>query len=335
MMRSPNVEKFDVFLCHNSEDKAFIRDIAQQLRAQNLVPWLDEEQLIPGRDWLDILEQDITKIKTVAVFVGRSGLRPWQKREVSVFLREFVERGIPVIPVLLKNALEQPMLPILLKNMSWVDFRRQEPEPFQSLLWGITGNRAPSNRSITSLAVSQEPTGDRQPQSVQPRQNVQDAQYQKLEELLKAQKWIDADRETYRMLIIAVGKKRGDMLEEEELLNFPCANLKKIDGLWVKYSQGRFRFSVQKQIYVECGGKLDSRFDKQVWEKFGDRVGWRPRGEWRYSYDDLIKEASLIFPRIFPGGWGRSEFFGGGRCGGDRVGGVFSLLSHRDLRTVA
>ena len=133
--------QFDVFLCHNSEDKPFIRDIARQLRAQNLTPWLDEEQLIPGRDWLDILEQDIERIKTVAVFVGKAGVGPWQRREISAFLREFVELGTPVIPVLLKNTPAQPKLPILLKNMTYVDFRKQETDPFEYLLWGITGTR--------------------------------------------------------------------------------------------------------------------------------------------------------------------------------------------------
>lgn len=133
--------QFDVFLCHNSEDKRFIRDIARQLRAQNLTPWLDEEQLIPERDWLDILEQDIAVIKTVAVFVGEKGVGPWQRREISAFLREFVKQGTPVIPVLLENAPAQPQLPLLLKNMTYIDFRLQESDPFGSLLWGITGTR--------------------------------------------------------------------------------------------------------------------------------------------------------------------------------------------------
>ena len=135
--------QFDVFLCHNSEDKPFIRDIARQLRAQNLTPWLDEEQLIPGRDWLDILEQDIERIKTVAVFVGKAGVGPWQRREISAFLREFVELGTPVIPALLNNTPAQPKLPILLKNMTYVDFRKQETDPFEYLLWGIRGQRSP------------------------------------------------------------------------------------------------------------------------------------------------------------------------------------------------
>jgi formylglycine-generating enzyme required for sulfatase activity len=146
--------QFDVFLCHNSEDKPFIRSIAQQLRAHNLTPWLDEEQLMPGRDWLDILEQDIGRIKTVAVFVGKAGVGPWQRREISTFLREFVELGTPVMPVLLANAPAKPQLPILLKNMTYVDFRRQESKPFESLLWGITGRRSiqePRNGQSESL----------------------------------------------------------------------------------------------------------------------------------------------------------------------------------------
>jgi hypothetical protein len=146
--------QFDVFLCHNSEDKPFIRSIAQQLRAHNLTPWLDEEQLMPGRDWLDILEQDIGRIKTVAVFVGKAGVGLWQRREISTFLREFVELGTPVMPVLLANAPAKPQLPILLKNMTYVDFRRQESKPFESLLWGITGRRSiqePRNGQSESL----------------------------------------------------------------------------------------------------------------------------------------------------------------------------------------
>jgi formylglycine-generating enzyme required for sulfatase activity len=76
--------------------------------------------------------------------VGKAGVGPWQRREISAFLREFVELGTPVIPVLLANSPAQPQLPILLKNMTYVDFRRQESSPFESLLWGITGRRSAS-----------------------------------------------------------------------------------------------------------------------------------------------------------------------------------------------
>ncbi|HIK45480.1 MAG TPA: GUN4 domain-containing protein, partial [Leptolyngbyaceae cyanobacterium M65_K2018_010] len=100
--------------------------------------------------------------------------------------------------------------------------------------------------------------------------------YTHLRDLLKAQDWRAADQETYEVMICAVGKKSGDWFTSEELLNFPCTDLRTIDRLWVKYSQGKFGFSVQKQIYVECGAQLDGKYPgDKILHKFCDRVGWR------------------------------------------------------------
>ena len=134
-------QRFDVFLCHNSEDKAAVIEVARQLQAQGIKPWLDEWELRPGLDWQDALDGQIEQIRTAAVFVGNAGLGPWQQQEVKAFLREFVERGCPVIPVLLGNAPQEPELPTFLKGKTWVDFRRQMPDPFDRLVWGITGIR--------------------------------------------------------------------------------------------------------------------------------------------------------------------------------------------------
>ena len=85
-------------------------------------------------------------------------------------------------------------------------------------------------------------------------------------------------------MILTVGKEVGQWFSEEDLLNFPCEELRKIDGLWVKYSNGRFNFSVQKKIYLECGGIPDGNYYKEAWEKYCDRVGWMRKvcegGEW-------------------------------------------------------
>jgi len=131
------------------------------------------------------------------------------------------------------------------------------------------------------------------------RQALQSTQY--LESFLQKQQWKEADKETYRLMIQAVGKEYGDCFEPEELQTFPCEELRAIDGLWVKHSNGRFGFSVQKQIYVECGATLDGKYPgDKIWEKFGDRVGWRKDGNWLY-YEDL--NPSLSSPQgIFPGG---------------------------------
>ncbi|MEN8445391.1 MAG: GUN4 domain-containing protein [Cyanobacteria bacterium J06555_13] len=133
--------QFDVFLCHNTEDKSDVIELARQLQSVGLRPWLDQWELRPGLDWQVTLEAQIENIKTAAVFVGDAGLGPWQKQEVRAFLGEFVERGCPVIPVLLPSAPREPELPLFLKGKTWVDFRQQWPEPFDQLTWGITGQK--------------------------------------------------------------------------------------------------------------------------------------------------------------------------------------------------
>lgn len=134
-------EDFDVFLCHHSIDKPAVKKIGEQLKEQGILPWLDEWQLRPGLPWQPLLEEQIEYIKTAAVFVGNSGIGPWQRQELDAFLRKFVERGCPVIPVLLEGAPQEPKLPVFLEGMGWVDFRQKEPDPMRRLIWGITGTR--------------------------------------------------------------------------------------------------------------------------------------------------------------------------------------------------
>lgn len=146
--------------------------------------------------------------------------------------------------------------------------------------------------------------------------------YTKLRDLLKAQDWKAADYETYLRMLEVVGRKKGDWIRSEELLSFPCTDLKTIDGLWVKHSKGRFGFSVQKKIYLECGGKLDGKYPgDKIWETFGDRVGWRQDGKLLF-YENLNPDPLSSFQGVFP-------------CFSlyprHVLGGLLSLLSHRGL----
>ena len=139
-------EIFDVFLCHNSEDKPAVREIAQKLSGENIKPWLDEEQIRPGTSWQAALGQQIESIKSAAVFVGESGLGPWQDQNIQALLSQFVKRQYPVIPAVLPSAKATPELPWTLANLHWVDLRVTNPDPFKQLIWGITGQK-PRERS--------------------------------------------------------------------------------------------------------------------------------------------------------------------------------------------
>lgn len=132
---------YDVFLCHNSQEKRIVKEIAQTLKENGILPWLDEWELRPGLPWQRALEKQITHIKAAAVFVGQKGVGPWQDMELDAFLRQFVKRSCPVIPVILPKCKKPPKLPPFLQGMTWVDFRRKEPDPIEQLIWGITGDR--------------------------------------------------------------------------------------------------------------------------------------------------------------------------------------------------
>jgi WD40 repeat protein len=67
---------FDVFLCHNSEDKPAVKEIGERLKEQGILPWLDEWELRPGLPWQRLLEEQIEQIKSAAVFIGQSGIGP-------------------------------------------------------------------------------------------------------------------------------------------------------------------------------------------------------------------------------------------------------------------
>lgn len=135
------VGEYDVFLCYNGDDKKFVYQLHDQLISEGLRPWLDNREIRPGTSWQDSLERVITQVRSAAVFVGKSGIGPWQEQEVRSLLREFIRRQAPVIPVLLPDAGSRPDLPVFLRNLSWVDFREDREEAFRALRWGITGRR--------------------------------------------------------------------------------------------------------------------------------------------------------------------------------------------------
>jgi uncharacterized caspase-like protein/glucan-binding YG repeat protein len=155
--------------------------------------------------------------------------------------------------------------------------------------------------------------------------------YAKLRDLLAAQDWKAADRETADRMCEVMNRQKAGWLKVEDVEKFPCLDLRNIDRLWVKYSQGKFGFSVQKEIWQSCGSPTE--YNKS-WYRFGAAVGWRTKGflgmggEWML-YSQLTFD--LAAPRgHLPVRFGR--FFGGGKGGIE--GGLFSvlsLLSRQDL----
>ncbi|WP_448571640.1 GUN4 domain-containing protein [Trichothermofontia sp.] len=150
---------------------------------------------------------------------------------------------------------------------------------------------APPPAPLPDPAPTPDPPPAPPKQPTQP--TAQNPRYQQLEEYLKNGQWREADKETYRLMITEVGKKEGQWFDRDDLLEFPCEPLRAIDGLWVKYSSGRFGFSIQKHIYLskEIGGIADGQYHEEAWTKFCHAVGWQEDGSYA-SYDRLIFNTS-------------------------------------------
>jgi serine/threonine protein kinase len=154
------------------------------------------------------------------------------------------------------------------------------------------------------------------------------ADYSQLQALLAAGNYKDAERETWNLMLRVSGRDREGCLNINAIEQFPCTDLYAIDRLWQAYSNGRFGFSPQKQIYQRLGGTRG--FDYEIWRAFGERVGWHAERKW-LNYHDLTFEPSAVpghLPACFVDVFNRAGV-ARGVCGWWRLGFV-SLVQRLD-----
>ncbi|MFB2878825.1 protein kinase domain-containing protein [Floridanema aerugineum] len=98
--------------------------------------------------------------------------------------------------------------------------------------------------------------------------------YTNLQHLLAAGKWKEADRETWVVLCLALGKSTNAYLKLSDIERLPDEDLQTIDRLWVKYSQQHFGFSIQAYIFHAVNDDYG---------RFCEAVGW-PTHQTHNSY---------------------------------------------------
>jgi hypothetical protein len=142
---------YDVFLSHNSKDKAAVEQIATALVTSGLNPFLDKWNLVPGDPWQAEIEAALRASHSCAVFLGPSGMGGWHNEEMAAALDRAVAESksleksqrFRVIPVLLPGATQpqENQVPVFLANRTWVDFRSglDNSDTLNRLVKGIQG----------------------------------------------------------------------------------------------------------------------------------------------------------------------------------------------------
>lgn len=110
-------------------------------------------------------------------------------------------------------------------------------------------------------------------------QSQQGVDYAPLQTLLAQQDFEEADRVTIQKLCELAGDAaiRRKWLYFTEVQSIPTAELRLIDTLWLLHSDGKFGYSVQRELWL--GVNKD-------WDRLWPKIGWRSEAAWtRYPQE--------------------------------------------------
>ena len=123
----PVRRKLNAFLCHSSDDKPSVRKLYEQLRQDNVDPWLDEENLLGGQDWQMEIQKAVRSADVVIVCLSRNSVsrEGYIQKEIKSALdkaEEKPEGTIYIIPLRIENC----RVPNRLKRWQWLNLYQQK-----------------------------------------------------------------------------------------------------------------------------------------------------------------------------------------------------------------
>ena len=130
--RTPPDPSFDVFLSHNSKDKARVKALAERLSAMGLRVWFDDWNIKPGDDIYLAIERGLEAARKVVLCLSPAAVgSDWTGLERStVLFRDPTNAGRRFVPLLLADC----TLPDTLRRYKYVDFRQDTAAAFEELL---------------------------------------------------------------------------------------------------------------------------------------------------------------------------------------------------------
>jgi TIR domain len=113
-----------VFVSYNHADKAMVRRMVLDLRAEGVDTWFDELEMKPGDSLLYRISDAIESMDLLIVALSPESVNSsWVKQELEMAMTlQLAEGRVRVIPVVLKDC----VIPLFLRGKLWLDFRQPE-----------------------------------------------------------------------------------------------------------------------------------------------------------------------------------------------------------------
>jgi len=110
------------------------------------------------------------------------------------------------------------------------------------------------------------------PTGIVPLRSERGIDYRQLQQLLSVQNFQAADCLTLQKLCELAGPAavQRKWLYFTEVENFPQLDLQTINTLWLVHSEGKFGFSVQRELWLSSPN----------WENFWPKIGWKTGNNW-------------------------------------------------------
>jgi S1-C subfamily serine protease len=137
--------------------------------------------------------------------------------------------------------------------------------------------------------------------------------YRPLRDLLSQGKWQEADLATGQVLdsIVKVARSRNSsqFIDIKQVSDLACPDLSTLDQLWQQYSNNRFGFRQQQQVWT--GLATTGNYSTEQWRQFATQVGWK-QGDVTKStgylfYDQLKFDPAQAPPGHLPWWFGYEE----------------------------
>ncbi|WP_392480679.1 GUN4 domain-containing protein [Nostoc sp. C110] len=277
-----------LFFSYSHKDETLRDELAKHLTIlewQGVISSWHDRKILPGEEWDHQINDNLNTADIILLLISSDFL--FSKYCWDVEVKKAIE---------LHHAGEACVIPVILRSVDWsgapfgkLQALPKNAEPVVSRHWHnqdeaftdvAKGIRAAAEKlkkkrdeqrqtqEVERLQLQEQEKADKLRLEQQSTGNdllsEKGVNYKRLRDLLKAGQWKEADIETLAVMLKASGREQEGWLNSESLSNFPCTDLRTIDKLWVKYSNGHFGFSVQKRIWESVA---------KDYTKFSDRVG--------------------------------------------------------------